>query len=120
MHPNQFIQPGKIEPADAGTLRAIATDIEDEPDRAYGKLTAERLRLLADELDDPIYAGVRASLDYALANVPDGCAVEVEFRFVPESEASADALTPEQAAPLFAAAAAIATNGESDVIPGAK
>lgn len=118
MHPNQFIQPSKLAPADADTLRAIATDIEDEPDRAYGKLTADRLRLLADELDDPVYAGVRASLAYALANMPDGQALKVVFRFVPESEASADALTPEEAAPLFAAA--LTDNGESDVIPGAK
>lgn len=106
-----------IDAADAGFLRAIATDIEQDENYVHGALDAKRLRLLADELDDPIYAGVRASLRYALANVPDGEIVEVEFKFVTEAEASDGALTPEEAAPLLAATT---EDGEYGTVHGAK
>lgn len=84
------VKPGTgVEPADAGLLRALATDVEQDGEYAFGPVTAGRLRALADwiETERPVSAVVVSGMLRQISDaIGDGAAV-IEIQAVFEEPA---------------------------------
>lgn len=74
-------------PADAGLLRAIAVDVEDDRGYAFGRITAARLRRLAERLEQPLTRAFMVLLDKMELHRSQPATIEVRFVEQPSGEA---------------------------------